>query len=222
MAADRSVTAEAFRRYKFDLAYSPRSDMAAFVAEALRIDAKGDPDLVQAQAILRGWSRATDVHNRATALAILMVQPQIKAIQANAPAPPVEPGLRAAIGMLKAHYGRLDPEWGEVNRIRRGTLDLPIDGGPDTYRAVYGALGPDGRLNAEAGDTFIMFVSWSSDGTLSSESVHQFGSATLDKHSPHYADQTPLFVAMKTKPVLFTEDQLKGHVREDYRPGHRG
>jgi acyl-homoserine-lactone acylase len=26
---------------------------------------------------------------------------------------------------------------------------------------------------------------------------------------------------MKTKPVLFTEEQLKGHVREDYRPGTR-
>jgi penicillin amidase/acyl-homoserine-lactone acylase len=51
-----------------------------------------------------------------------------------------------------------------------------------------------------------------------SDSIHQFGSATLDAASPHYADQTPLFVAMKTKPVLFTEAELAGHVRRDYRP----
>jgi acyl-homoserine-lactone acylase len=31
----------------------------------------------------------------------------------------------------------------------------------------------------------------------------------------------PLFVAMKTKPVLFTMEQLKGHIEEDYHPGHR-
>ena len=64
-----------------------------------------------------------------------------------------------------------------------------------------------------------MFVTWDRAGKLSSESIHQFGSATLDPKSPHYADQAPLFVAMKTKPVYFTEDQLKGHVRADYAPG---
>ena len=64
-----------------------------------------------------------------------------------------------------------------------------------------------------------MFVTWDKAGRLSSESIHQFGSATLDWASPHYADQTPLFAAMRTKPVLFTEDQLRGHVRADYRPG---
>jgi hypothetical protein len=26
---------------------------------------------------------------------------------------------------------------------------------------------------------------------------------------------------MKTKPVLFTMDQLKTHIEEDYAPGHR-
>jgi penicillin amidase/acyl-homoserine-lactone acylase len=64
-----------------------------------------------------------------------------------------------------------------------------------------------------------MFVTWDRAGTLSSRSIHQFGSATLDASSPHYADQTPLFATMKVKPVLFTEDQLKGHVQRDYRPG---
>jgi penicillin amidase/acyl-homoserine-lactone acylase len=54
---------------------------------------------------------------------------------------------------------------------------------------------------------------------MSSTSIHQFGSATLDEASPHFADQTPLFAAMKTKPVRFTEEQLKGHIVRDYRPG---
>jgi penicillin amidase/acyl-homoserine-lactone acylase len=77
----------------------------------------------------------------------------------------------------------------------------------------------DGTLTAVDGDTLIMFVSWDKNGKLSSQSSHQFGSATLDMHSPHYADQSPLFVAMKTKPVLFTADALKGHIEADYRPG---
>jgi penicillin amidase/acyl-homoserine-lactone acylase len=127
--------------------------------------------------------------------------------------------LRTAIKTLRGHFGRIDPQWGEVNRIRRGKLDLAIDGGPDTYRAVYGEPQPDGTLTAVGGDTFIMFVTWDRNGKLFSQSIHQFGSATLDAGSPHYADQTPLFVKMQTKPVLFTEDELRGHIVEDYQPG---
>ena len=66
-----------------------------------------------------------------------------------------------------------------------------------------------------------MFVTWDKTGSLASESIHQFGSATLDSQSPHYADQTPLFVAMRTKPVLFTQSQLAGNVEADYQPGSR-
>ena len=31
--------------------------------------------------------------------------------------------LRKAAQTLMDHFGRLDPEWGEVNRLRRGTLE---------------------------------------------------------------------------------------------------
>jgi penicillin amidase/acyl-homoserine-lactone acylase len=190
------------------------------ITEILAINSAGDEDLKAAQGLLRRWDRKTDVNNRGTALAVLM---GMKAIMSeNNPTPLALPAaLRAAIDDLKTHFGRIDPEWGEVNRIRRGKLDLPIDGGPDVYRAVYGVPQSDGTLTAAGGDTFIMFITWSKNGQLSSQSVHQFGSATLDASSRHYADQTRLFVAMKTKPVLFTEAELKDHVEADYRPGEK-
>jgi acyl-homoserine-lactone acylase len=218
---DRAITATAFRKYKFDIAYSARSDIAHLIAKLVTIDPGSDADLKQAQGILRRWDRMTNVANRSAALAILTGEPVLHAQEEKeSPIDPLQ-SLQAAIKTLKDHFGRLDPMWGQVSRIRRGKLDLAIDGGPDTYRAVYGAPQPDGTLTAEGGDTFIMFVTWDKAGKLSSESIHQFGSATLDKTSPHYADQTPLFVAMKTKPVLFTRAQLAGHIEADYRPGER-
>jgi penicillin amidase/acyl-homoserine-lactone acylase len=133
----------------------------------------------------------------------------------------VPDALAGAIKTLKAGFGRIDPTWGEVNRIRRGEVDLPIDGGPDILRAVYGAPEKDGRLIGVAGDTYIMFVTWDRAGNLSSESIHQFGAGAERPASKHYADQVPLFAAMKTRPVLFTEAQLAGSIVEDYRPGRR-
>lgn len=212
--ADSSITAQEFEAYKYDLAYSEKSDLAKGLQLLLGLDAKGDADLAAAQALFRDWDRRTNVDSRAAPLAVLTVT----RLQQNPRTPPVET-LKAVAGELRARFGRIDPTWGEVNRIRRGKVDLPIDGGPDIFRAVYGRPDADGRLKALAGDTYVMFVEWDRQGRLSSRSIHQFGSATLDESSPHYADQTPLFAAMKTKPVLFTEAELAGHVRRDYRPG---
>ena len=212
--ADPSITAEEFEAYKYDLAYSEKSDLAKGLALLNSVPAGGDADLAAAQALFKGWDRRTNVDSRAAPLAVLTVL----RLQQSPAAPPLN-ALRAVMGELKARFGRIDPTWGEVNRIRRGTVDLPIDGGPDIFRAVYGRPDPDGRLKAAGGDTYVMFVTWDRDGTLSSTSIHQFGSATLDATSPHYADQTPLFATMKVKPVLFTEEQLKGHVKRDYLPG---
>jgi acyl-homoserine-lactone acylase len=228
--ADSRITADTFRTYKFDLTYSDHSDIVQLVDEVIGIDAGGNSDsadLRQAQEILKRWDHRTNVANRSAALAVLMGEPVLRARKEinGTPQPPSESqiiaSLREAMQTLKTHFGRLDPEWGEVNRLRRGTVNLAIDGGPDIYRAVYGLKQPDGTLSAGGGDTLIMFVTWDKAGTLASESIHQFGSATLDENSPHYADQTSLFVAMRTKPVLFTQAQLGGHIEANYRPGER-
>jgi acyl-homoserine-lactone acylase len=217
--SQEKISAAQFRADKFDLAYSVHSAIADLIAQLVAVDPKGDADLKAAQAILKGWDRRTDVEDRGTALAVLMGQKVIMAHIFGTPAPAPMDALHEAIRTLKTHFGRLDPAWGEVNRMRRGGIDLPIDGGPDVFRAVYGAPRPDGTLTAEGGDTLIMFVTWDKDGHLSSESVHQFGSATQDARSPHYADQVRMFVKMQTKKVLFTEAELAGHVVADYRPG---
>ncbi|HEY4344572.1 MAG TPA: acylase [Parvibaculum sp.] len=219
--ADTSITREKFRTYKFDITYSKRSELAAMIADVLAVDPGSDADLKAAQDILKAWDLRTDIDSRGAALGVLMGQPVVMAeIKGEAPPKPIDT-LREAIKTLKTHFNRLDPRWGEVNRFRRGNVDLAIDGGPDTYRAVYGEPQPDGTLTARAGDTFIMFVEWDAQGKLHSESIHQFGSATLDASSPHYADQSPMFVQMKTKPVLFEDADLEGHIAEDYKPGER-
>jgi penicillin amidase/acyl-homoserine-lactone acylase len=219
LEADPAVTADAFRKYKFDLTYSVHSDVAHEVAEVLAIDPGADADLKHAQDILRHWNRRTDIHNRGTALAVEM---GLKVAPDETGGPrKMQPlaALKQVIADLKQHFGRIDPQWGEVNRMRRGTYDHAIDGGPDIYRAVYGKEQDDGTFTGVGGDTLIMFVTWDRSGKLSSQSIHPFGSATLDENSRHYADQTPLFVAMKLKPVWFTKEQLAGHIEADYRPG---
>jgi acyl-homoserine-lactone acylase len=216
------ISPELFRADKYDLTYSEHSELMDLIHQVTATDPGNDQDLRAAQDILRHWDRKTDVADRGTAVAVMMGEAVIVAHIMHQPPPSAMDTLHKAITTLKTNFGRLDPTWGQVNRIRRGTLDLAIDGGPDIYRAVYGEPQPDGTLTAVAGDTLIIFVSWDKDGKLHSESIHQFGSATQDEHSRHYADQLGMFVKMQTKPVLFTQAELAGHVEEEYQPGHRG
>ncbi|WP_309644096.1 acylase [Phenylobacterium sp.] len=210
--ADPSITDAEFDAYKYDLTYSVQSDAAKAVKAIADLDVGADTDLAAAKALVAGWDRRTDVANRGAALSML------SAIAIQGGATPLA-ALKQSMAQLKSFYGRIDPQWGEASRIRRGALDMPVDGGPDIFRAIYGRPGLDGRLAAAGGDTYVMFVAWDKAGKLSSRSVHQFGAATQDRASPHYADQTPLFVGMRTKPVLFTEADLAGHIKRDYRPG---
>ena len=50
----------------------------------------------------------------------------------------------AAVGEVQEATGRYAPEWGEVMRLRRGSNDLRLSGGPDTLRAIYGRPDEDG------------------------------------------------------------------------------
>ena len=51
----------------------------------------------------------------------------------------------------------------------------------------------NGIYQAVAGDCYIQAVEWGPNGELNAWSVHQFGSATFDKESVHYDDQSILF-----------------------------
>ncbi len=124
-----------------------------------------------------------------------------------------------AVDMLIQHFGRLDVKWGDVNRLIRGDVDLPIGGAPDILHATYGELQEDGRIKINAGDSYILMVIWDKDGNVSSQSVHQFGSNTLHEDSPHYADQAPLIAARQLKPVWLDEEDIRQHLEKEYVPG---
>jgi penicillin amidase/acyl-homoserine-lactone acylase len=64
-------------------------------------------------------------------------------------------------------------------------------------------------------------VEWDREGRVHSRSLHQYGSATLDQRSPHYADQAPLFAARRLKPVWMDEAEIRAHLEREYRPGTR-
>ena len=217
---DASITREEFRAYKFDKRYAEGSEAQRIVAEVLAADFGAEAELRAGQDLLRSWRASAEADDPAAALAILSATPVVVAKLQGQQPPSVLGSYRAAVRTLLRHHGRLDVPWGAVNRFRRGSFDLPASGGPDVLRAIEDfELEPDGTYSARSGDSLVMFVEWDRAGRQTVETIHQFGSATLDERSRHYADQVPLFLSEQTKTVFMDEAALRPHVERDYRPG---
>jgi len=153
--------------------------------------------------------------------ALLALLPADEPEATEAPTPVLVQRLSAAARLLQDRFGRIDVPWQDVLRLRHGTVDLGLSGGPDLLHAVYGRPGQDGRIAGVAGDSYILLVEWDREGRVSSRSIQPYGSATLDAHSPHYADQAPLFAACRLKPVWMDESEIRAHLEREYRPGER-
>lgn len=221
LSADSAITAEAFRVIKFDKTYSSRSQMAEVVKELIAHDFGGDELMAKAQAVLRDYDMTTKAESRGAALAVITVLPAVAPTFQGKPRLDPVPLFRKAAQTLMKHFGRLDPMWAEVNRFRRGAIDEGVGGGPDVLRAIESGLEPDGdgTFEARKGDTLVYFVTWDKTGKVSAESIHQFGSATLDAASPHYSDQAPLYLREEMKPVWLDEAEVRQHLTREYRPG---
>jgi penicillin amidase/acyl-homoserine-lactone acylase len=223
--ADPQITWEDFIAYKFDRFYSQDSDMAGI--QAVIADAQfADPDLQAAQALVADWNLEATQNSPAMTIMVytanvLREQGLIRGSRMTgmtASAEHILPAFEQAVASLKEKFRRISVAWGDVNRLVRGSVDLPLGGGPDLLRAVYGHLQEDGRLIGYVGDSYIQLVRWHPDGSVQSWSIHQFGSATLDVTSPHYADQSPLFAREEMKPAWFTEAEIRAHLEREYRP----
>ena len=217
---DDSITYEEFYEYKYDMRYSDDSVMAKFRKAMLALDVKGDKLLEEAQEILASWDLNTNPENRAAAIAIVSIFPLARASEEVPDDDTLRKALKDATTRLKDKHGRIDVEWSEVNRLIRGEHSFGLGGGPDILHAVYGQMNDEtGQYKAQAGDTYVLLVQWDKDGKVSSESIHQYGSATIDEKSPHFADQSPLFVERKLKPVWMTEEAVRANLAREYVPG---
>ena len=197
------ISREALLRIKFDKAYSRSSPAGKWMLAVLALDTNGKPDLAEAQALLRRWDWTANGIGPADSLAVAVMASVGRQVYRGDPLPPAEPKLREVVDAIKATFGRLDVPLGDYQRLRHGPKDLPVFGGPDTLRAIYAHQGGDGRRVADNGDGFIMLVEWPKNGAVKSRSIHQYGAATIRRASPHYADQSPLFVREEWKDVAF-------------------
>lgn len=127
--------------------------------------------------------------------------------------------LRWAASETVRRFGAVDVAWGDVHRVRRGAVDVPVggcSGALGCFRVLTFEDAPDGKRVANSGDGWVLAVEFTPTGPKA-RSVLAYGQST-DPSSPHFSDQAALFAKGEFKLVRFTEADIAAHTIRQYTP----
>lgn len=209
------VDEKIFDAIKFDNKYSKQSRSYKYISELFDRTFETE-ELNDARKVLEEWNLHTDFNNRSAALGVCVLSSEWISEQGQRIPQNPEISFRDCVAELTETYGRIDPLWSERNFIVRGDKKVSVQGGPDVLRAIYGRNDEEGDLKASGGDGLYIHVSWDKNGEQISKSIHQYGSATQDDTSEHYADQVELYVDEQYKPTFYDDEDLANNLSSSY------
>ena len=198
---DKNISREEFLTYKYDKQYSKNSHVANIFEKFLMDSEDISSDLKPAIDLLKNWNLSGEQQNKAAALAFLTFRHiGFNSEEYTYNYDKIINKMKDGVEFLTENYGKIDIPLGAVQRLKHGTVNLPLGGGPDMLRAIY--TRNDGNImKGVAGDCYIQFIEWDTEGNIRSESIHQFGARTSVVDSKHYDDQTKLFSKELMKPI---------------------
>jgi hypothetical protein len=94
-----------------------------------------------------------------------------------------------AVEEKRRQFGSWDVAWGEVHRVRRGSVDAPVGGCSGTlgcFRVLNFSTATDGRRVVDGGDGWVLAVEFGNEPRA--YSVLAYGQSP-DPQSPYHADQ---------------------------------
>ncbi len=125
----------------------------------------------------------------------------------------------AAVQETAERHGRWDVAWGDVHRLRRGDVDVPIGGGQGAqghFRVLTFARAKDGRSVVDGGDGWVLAVEFGDEPRA--YSILAYGQSAKPASRWH-ADQAAMFARGEVKPVRFAAADVDRHAVLRYRPG---
>jgi acyl-homoserine-lactone acylase len=124
--------------------------------------------------------------------------------------------LRAAKNKMLTSFNRTNLQLGDIQKLVRGIMVLPLPGLPDVLAPMYSIPYKDGMYKGNQGDAYIELVRFTKDGPII-ESVNVYG-ASARKNSPHYTDQMDMYVKQQTKTMTLNKATVYQQAVKKYNP----
>jgi acyl-homoserine-lactone acylase len=126
-------------------------------------------------------------------------------------------GLTYTNDYLLKNFGTLDVKLGDIQKLVRGTKELPMSGISDVIAAMESKPYLNGKYKAVQGESYISLVQFSKTGLPEIETINCYGSSN-HADSPHYADQMELFSQQKTKTMTLDKATVLKDATKIYSP----
>lgn len=227
LAGDESISFEEMIAYK----HSTQMELAQRIVDDLIPAAQkhGDELARRAADVLAAWDRQANANSKGAVLFSFWVNnldldkafttPWQEKSPLTTPDGLADPKsavktLSDVAAKVEKTYGALDVAWGDVFRLRYGSLDLPANGGEGDkgiFRVVTFAPTGDGRFQAVHGDSYVAAVEFSQP--VKAKALTSYGNAT-QPNSSHVGDQLQLFVRQQLRPVWRTRQEITAHLEE--------
>jgi acyl-homoserine-lactone acylase len=212
-----------FKRIKYDQQLPAKLSYAVQFDSLFGLDSKKYPEAAPVLDIVKAWNRRSEITN--TSATVFMVMAKYVVIKYKIPdiytfkkltVPEIIDAAEYTRKYMMRQFGRMDVPLGDYQKLVRGKLELPLSGAPDNIAAIYSMDYKKGKVKGVVGDCYIELVRFTPEGPVI-ESVNVYG-ASSRPGSPHYADQAPLFVSFKTKPMTLKRSEVFAKAERVYHP----
>jgi acyl-homoserine-lactone acylase len=124
-----------------------------------------------------------------------------------------------AMTEMQTRHGSANIAWGDVHRVQRGNVDVPVggcSGALGCFRVLAYEQRADGKRIANSGDGWVLAVEFGATGPRA-YSILAYGQSA-DSTSPHFDDQAEMFAKGVFKPVWWRVRDVQRHTIREYRP----
>jgi acyl-homoserine-lactone acylase len=218
-----------FMRIKFDKSYSRNASYAKNFKALYELNEAMYPKLADVIGKVKKWNWSGDITNREAPVVFLTQEILMKKWKAPfaflmIKDKPLEEAqcawalAKAKKAMLK-NYGTTDVALGDMQRLVRGSINLPTSGMREVSRAADSKLikKSKGIYALKGGDGYMQLNRYGKDGA-EILSVSPYG-ASSHPSSKHYTDQMELFANEQFKPMTFDWKAIQQNAERIYHPG---
>ncbi|HIA35317.1 MAG TPA: acylase [Flavobacteriales bacterium] len=220
------LTYEEWKQIKYDFSFGNpvHNNFLLGIEKVLSLDPKKYPEIAETINIINDWDRRTDIKSEGAAIIVLCIKNLVDQLFKQGKLPGVATlsdelvvsSVSFAQKYLKKHFKTVHVPLGDMQRLIRGDVSLPVAGAPDVLAALSVDYYDNGLLKARHGDSYIELVRYSKDG-VEIETVNCYGSSNKEG-SPHYTDQMELYVNQKTKKMTLDKEVIFKEAAKIYHP----
>lgn len=216
-----NIDFQTFKDIKFDRKYPEKLTFMYQLDTLFLLENTGDEQNNILLNTLKTWDFQGTAESKGAAVFMLVYEYLAKALRGQEPrAITKEEGIKAlayAKKYLLDNFGKVDLALGDIQKLVRGNQEFPVGGLPDLLAPQWSRPYEGGKRKIVGGDAYVMLVKFPKNELPIIETVNTYG-ASSHPENPHFADQVPLFLAQKTKPMTLDKQKVMAQAERIYSP----